>query len=339
MAELDGERSTGVLRERNCVLVLDALRRHGPREPERPRQADRPLAHDGRQPGRRSPGARPRGRGGRRRAPARPRAAARPSCASTAPPASPSASTSTTTASGSRSPTSRRPSSARTARRSTSTTRRRTRSTRPSRSSRRSASRRGRRRVRAGRRRRRPAGADRPADGHRRVGDDPARLGGEVHRARCSRERLGLPVEVDNDANLGALAEVSFGAGRGLTDVVYVRLGSGVGAGLVIDGRLHHGAAGLAGEIGHVQVLADGVVCRCGNRGCLESVAAEGAIRTLLRPAHGHEVTRRDVLELARRRAISARPGSSTTPVARSAVCSPISATPSTPRRSSSAAS
>jgi glucokinase-like ROK family protein len=110
--------------------------------------------------------------------------------------------------------------------------------------------------------------------------------------------RLGLPVEVDNDANLGALAEVSFGAGRGLSDVIYVRLGSGVGAGLLIRGRLHHGAAGLAGEIGHVQVNPDGVVCRCGNRGCLETVAAEGAIRALLRPARGHEVSRREVLEL-----------------------------------------
>ena len=111
-------------------------------------------------------------------------------------------------------------------------------------------------------------------------------------------ERLGLPVEVDYDANLGALAEVSYGAGRGYADVVYVRLGSGVGAGLVIGGRLHHGAAGLAGEIGHVQVLADGALCRCGNRGCLETVAAEAAIRALLHPARGHEVTRREVLEL-----------------------------------------
>ena len=119
-------------------------------------------------------------------------------------------------------------------------------------------------------------------------------------------ERLGLSVEVDNDANLGALAEASFGAGRGLSDIVYVRLGSGVGAGLVIGGRLHHGAAGLAGEIGHVQVLADGVVCRCGNRGCLESVAAEGSIRALLRPARGHEVTRREVLELVAARDLGA---------------------------------
>jgi len=111
-------------------------------------------------------------------------------------------------------------------------------------------------------------------------------------------ERLGARVQVDNDANLGALAEASFGAGRGLSDVVYVRLGSGVGAGLVLGGRLHHGAGGLAGEIGHVQVRPDGAVCRCGNRGCLETIAAEGALRALLRPARGHDVTRRELLSL-----------------------------------------
>ena len=110
--------------------------------------------------------------------------------------------------------------------------------------------------------------------------------------------RLGLRVQVDNDATLGALAEASFGAGRGFSDIVYVRLGSGVGAGLVLGGKLHYGAAGLAGEIGHVQVRADGAVCRCGNRGCLETIAGESAIRALLRPTRGHEVTRRDVLEL-----------------------------------------
>jgi predicted NBD/HSP70 family sugar kinase/biotin operon repressor len=110
--------------------------------------------------------------------------------------------------------------------------------------------------------------------------------------------RLGIAVQVDNDANLGALAEASFGAGRGLSDIVYVRLGSGVGAGLVMGGRLHHGGAGLAGEIGHVQVRADGAVCRCGNRGCLETIAAEGALRALLRPALGHDVTRAEILRL-----------------------------------------
>src|SRR5262249_18675322 len=102
----------------------------------------------------------------------------------------------------------------------------------------------------------------------------------------------------DTDGTLGVLAEASFGAGRGRSDVVYVRLGSGVGAGLVIGGRLHAGAAGLAGEIGHVQVRPDGAVCRCGNRGCLETIAAEAAIRALLLPARGHDVTRRELLEL-----------------------------------------
>ncbi|HST24457.1 MAG TPA: ROK family transcriptional regulator [Gaiellaceae bacterium] len=111
-------------------------------------------------------------------------------------------------------------------------------------------------------------------------------------------ERLGLDVQVDNDANLGALAEASFGAGRGLSDVVYVRLGSGLGAGLVIGGRLHHGAAGLAGEIGHVQVNPYGALCRCGNRGCLETIASEGAIRALLRPGRSDDLTRGDLLEL-----------------------------------------
>src|SRR5205823_5203578 len=84
--------------------------------------------------------------------------------------------------------------------------------------------------------------------------------------------RLGMRVQVDNDANLGALAEFSFGAGRGLSDMVYLRVGSGVGAGLVLGGSLHHGAVGLAGEIGHAQVRADGAGCRCGSRGCLETI-------------------------------------------------------------------
>src|SRR4051794_38597066 len=98
--------------------------------------------------------------------------------------------------------------------------------------------------------------------------------------------RLGVSVVVDNDANLGALGEVAFGAARGLRDVVYVKVASGVGAGLVLGGRIYHGAAGLAGELGHVHVREHGDVCRCGNRGCLETVAAAGALVAALRPAH-----------------------------------------------------
>jgi predicted NBD/HSP70 family sugar kinase len=110
--------------------------------------------------------------------------------------------------------------------------------------------------------------------------------------------RLGLHVQLDNDANLGALAELTFGAGRGLEDIVYLKIASGIGAGLVLGGRIHHGATGEAGELGHVQVRPDGAVCRCGNRGCLESVAASGALLALLRPAHGAELGLRGLLDL-----------------------------------------
>ena len=110
--------------------------------------------------------------------------------------------------------------------------------------------------------------------------------------------RLGMHVDVSNDANLGALAEVSFGAGRGRGDVVYVKLASGIGAGLVLGGRLHHGATGIAGELGHVQVDADGAVCRCGNRGCLETVAGLGPLLELLQPARDEPLTVAGLLEL-----------------------------------------
>jgi predicted NBD/HSP70 family sugar kinase len=110
--------------------------------------------------------------------------------------------------------------------------------------------------------------------------------------------RLEIPVELDNDANLGALAEVSFGAGRGLADVVYVMISAGIGAGLVLGGRLYHGASGTAGELGHIQVRPDGAVCRCGSRGCLETVAATGPLVSLLRPTHGADLTLHGLLRL-----------------------------------------
>jgi predicted NBD/HSP70 family sugar kinase len=112
-------------------------------------------------------------------------------------------------------------------------------------------------------------------------------------------ERLGLPVHVGNDANLGALAEATFGAGQGVDDLVYVMLGTGVGAGLVLDGRLYEGDSGIAAEIGHVVVDPDGLICRCGGRGCLETVAGAEAIVRPLRPRHGSQLTLADVLALA----------------------------------------
>ena len=113
--------------------------------------------------------------------------------------------------------------------------------------------------------------------------------------------RLNVHVDVDNDANLGALGEHTLGAGRGYDDVIYVKVASGIGAGIVLGGRLHRGVTGNAGEIGHVQVRPDGVVCRCGNRGCLETVASATALLATLRPVHGSELDMSGLLELAGR--------------------------------------
>jgi predicted NBD/HSP70 family sugar kinase len=75
-------------------------------------------------------------------------------------------------------------------------------------------------------------------------------------------------------------------------------ISSGIGAGLVLGGRLYHGASGTAGELGHIQIRADGAVCRCGSRGCLETVAATGPLLSLLRPTHGADLTLHGLLEL-----------------------------------------
>jgi predicted NBD/HSP70 family sugar kinase len=110
------------------------------------------------------------------------------------------------------------------------------------------------------------------------------------------RAELGLPVRVENDANLGALAEIVWGAGRGCTDLVYVKVATGVGAGLVLNGRLYHGSGGTAGEIGHVTIDGAGPVCRCGNRGCLEAFAGADAVLEPLRRRHGDPLTLRQVI-------------------------------------------
>ncbi|MBA0124389.1 ROK family transcriptional regulator [Haloechinothrix sp. YIM 98757] len=112
--------------------------------------------------------------------------------------------------------------------------------------------------------------------------------------------RLGHPVSVDNDAYAGALGELSYGAARGFDDVIYVKAAGGVGAGLVLGGRLHRGTSGIAGEVGHVQVHADGPVCRCGSRGCLETQVSAPKLIQLLQPAHEEELTVARMLELGR---------------------------------------
>jgi predicted NBD/HSP70 family sugar kinase len=114
------------------------------------------------------------------------------------------------------------------------------------------------------------------------------------------RRRLDMPIIVDNDANLGALAEAAFGAARDAADLIYLKVSSGIGAGLILNGRIYRGTDGLAGELGHVLVDPEGFVCRCGNRGCLETLAATGALVELLRRSHGEDVTVQGMLALAR---------------------------------------
>lgn len=110
--------------------------------------------------------------------------------------------------------------------------------------------------------------------------------------------RTGLAVMAENDANLGALGEHRFGAGRGVENIVFVKISSGIGTGLILGGRLYRGSRGAAGEIGHVQVREDGALCRCGSRGCLETVSSADAALALLAPAHGRTMSADDLFEL-----------------------------------------
>jgi len=128
-------------------------------------------------------------------------------------------------------------------------------------------------------------------------------------------ERLGLPVVVDNDANAAMLAEWRIGAARGTSDAIMLTLGTGIGGGLIVGGRLVHGRRGAAAELGHMIVVADGPPCpgRCPNHGCLESLVSghaigrEGALVAAADPggalgralAAGREITGALVTELA----------------------------------------
>ncbi len=111
-------------------------------------------------------------------------------------------------------------------------------------------------------------------------------------RARLEEE-LGVTVYADNDANLGALGEWAHGAGQGVDNLAYIKVGTGIGCGLIIGGEIYRGQSGSAGEIGHITIDENGPPCRCGNYGCLESMAAGPAIahRAQLAIKAGQETT------------------------------------------------
>ena len=111
--------------------------------------------------------------------------------------------------------------------------------------------------------------------------------------------RFGVSVVVDNDANAGALGEWVFGAGRGIDDLIYVNIGTGIGSGVISGGRLVRGWRNLAGEIGHMTVKLDGPVCSCGRRGCLESLASGSAIGREGSERFGRAMRSEEIFELA----------------------------------------
>jgi glucokinase len=102
-------------------------------------------------------------------------------------------------------------------------------------------------------------------------------------RAWFEKRLPGIPIVLDNDANATAQAEWRWGAGRGTRNMVFLTMGTGIGGGLILDGRLYHGTNDLAGEVGHQTILIDGPECGCGKRGCLEALASGPAIGRLAR--------------------------------------------------------
>jgi len=124
--------------------------------------------------------------------------------------------------------------------------------------------------------------------------------------------KLGKPVKIDNDANVAALGEAWSGAGKGIPNVVCYTLGTGVGGGIIINGRIYQGYSGMAGELGHMAVVSDleAINCGCGKKGCLETVSSATGITRMANDAvergdHTHlasleKITAKDVFDAAK---------------------------------------
>lgn len=104
---------------------------------------------------------------------------------------------------------------------------------------------------------------------------------GDVNLVEIVKDIINAPVRITNDANASALGEMLFGAGKGMKDLITITLGTGLGSGIIVDGKLVYGSNGYAGEFGHVCIDFHGRYCPCGKRGCLEGyVSATGIVRT-----------------------------------------------------------
>lgn len=125
----------------------------------------------------------------------------------------------------------------------------------------------------------------------------PEWVGINLHREL--EDALKMPVFVDNDANLGALAQLTWGDQSGVRNLVFVKIGSGIGAGIVLNGELFHGSFGVTGEIGHVTIDEHGTICRCGNRGCLETVSSTAVMVEQLSRGRKVPISTADILSQA----------------------------------------
>jgi glucokinase len=126
-----------------------------------------------------------------------------------------------------------------------------------------------------------------PLDAERGVLVSPLHLPGwvELPIADLARAAFGVPAVLENDATAAALGESRYGAGRGIANMLYLTISTGIGGGAVIEGRLHRGAAGNGGEFGHIVVRSGGRDCMCGRRGCLEAYASGTSIAQRAREA------------------------------------------------------
>lgn len=121
----------------------------------------------------------------------------------------------------------------------------------------------------------------------------------QVPLAQLLSEKLSLPVQIANDADCAALGEVAAGAAKNCENAIMITLGTGVGGGVILDGKIFEGRIGGGCELGHMVIVKNGVQCTCGRRGCLESYASATALKRISKEAFGRDINPKELFELA----------------------------------------
>ncbi|NSZ61177.1 ROK family transcriptional regulator (plasmid) [Agrobacterium tumefaciens] len=135
---------------------------------------------------------------------------------------------------------------------------------------------------------------------HELLAQSPNLHWNDVHLGKLLQEALGIPFYIDNNANASAIAEFYFGRGTETGDFAYVESGSGVGAGLFLDGTIYRGVHGFAGEFGHMKIVPQGRLCRCGSLGCISAYTSDYAIIQRLKLKDIKVDSQDEILQLAK---------------------------------------